>query len=160
MKDSTLHMEIERKFLVSGEFMDEVYNTTHITQGYLSTESGRTVRVRIRDEKGYLTIKGQSTTNGFSRMEWEKEISLEEAKKLMELCGDDVIDKERHLVKFGGHIFEVDVFHGLNEGLVMAEIELKDEKEGFQRPEWLGKEVTGDKRYYNSRLIANPYTKW
>ena len=159
---SVLHHEIERKFLIKGDFMPEVFNTTHICQGYISTNKNGTVRVRIRDDKGYLTIKGKSLDHGCSRLEWEKEIPLEEAQQLMQLCGHNIIDKERHLVHAadGVHIFEVDVFHGLNEGLVMAEVELGSPEEVFSHPEWLGEEVTGDRRYYNSQLIINPFSQW
>ena len=154
-------LEIERKFLVSGEFKELSFKSYRIIQGYLSTERGRTVRVRLRDGQGFLTIKGPANNGGFSRFEWEKEITAEEAGDLLNLCAGKVIDKIRYLVKGpDGHVFEVEEFHGDNEGLVIAEIELKSEKEDFIRPDWLGEEVTGDRRYYNSLLLNNPYINW
>lgn len=153
-------LEIERKFLVKGDYKKEAFKAFRITQGYLSSASGRTVRVRIRDDKGFLTIKGKAAKGGFSRFEWEKEIPVGEAEELIALCEDGVIDKTRHLVKVGDHIFEVDEFHGNNEGLTIAEVELGSEDEAFESPSWLGEEVTGDKRYYNSHLVSNPYKNW
>ena len=154
--------EIERKFLVDGDFKQEAYDAIRITQGYLSSVPQRVVRVRVKGENGYLTIKGEAGASGVSRFEWEKEISLEEAKVLLKLAEPGIIDKTRYLIKNtdGRHIWEVDVFHGENEGLVMAEIELSDENDPFDKPEWLGKEVTGDKRYYNSYLSKNPFNTW
>ena len=152
--------EIERKFLVKGKFKPEVFKSTRITQGYLSSVPERTVRVRIKGEQGFLTIKGKGTHSGISRDEWEKEIPLNEAEELLQLCEPGVIDKTRYLVKAGEHTFEVDEFHGENEGLIMAEIELKTENENFIKPAWLDKEVTGDDRYYNAMLTKHPYTKW
>lgn len=152
--------EIERKFLVQGDFLGEVYNAQRIVQGYICSAPGRTVRVRIRGDKGYLTIKGPSDAQGLSRYEFEKEITTDEAQCLMALCEPGVIDKVRHLIKRGSHIFEVDVFHGENEGLIIAEIELQREDEPFERPAWLGREVTGDRRYYNSMLTKSPYNTW
>lgn len=152
--------EIERKFLVNGEFKSRAYAQSHIVQGYISSARGRTVRVRIRDDKGYLTIKGASNEAGTSRYEWEKEITLEEAGELMKLCEPGVIDKTRYLVKSGEHIFEVDEFYGENQGLLVAEVELKSEDETFKKPDFIGKEVTGDVRYYNSHLMKEPFTKW
>ena len=144
--------EIEKKFLVKGDFRNEVFKTVHIVQGYLSRVPERVVRIRIKDDKGFITIKGKNV--GATRFEWEKEIPVEEAKKLLELCEPGLVDKTRHLIKNtdGKHTWEVDVFHGLKEGIVIAEIELDDENEPFDRPSWLGEEVTGDKRYYNSSL--------
>ena len=154
-------LEIERKFLVCGGFKELSFKSYRIIQGYLSTESGRTVRVRLRDGQGFLTIKGALNQGGFSRFQWEKEITAEEAGDLLNLCAGRVIDKTRFLVKGpDGHVFEVDEFHGDNEGLVIAEIELKSEEEDFIRPDWLGEEVTGDRRYYNSMLLNNPYINW
>lgn len=153
-------LEVERKFLVDGDFMPYVHKSVRIIQGYLNTAPERTVRVRIKDEKGYLTIKGASSTSGASRYEWEMEIPVSEAKELMKLCEKGVIDKTRHLVDAGAHTYEVDVFHGENEGLIMAEIELSSEDESFIRPDWLGKEVTGNRRYYNSMLMKQPYKEW
>ena len=154
--------EIERKFLVSGDFKKEAYGSVRITQGYLSSVPQRVVRVRVKGEKGYLTIKGAANETGVSRFEWEKEISLQDAQSLLQLAEPGIIDKTRYLIKNtdGNHIWEVDEFHGDNEGLVMAEIELSDENDLFDKPEWLGKEVTGDKRYYNSYLSKNPFNTW
>lgn len=152
--------EIERKFLVNGEFKSQAYAQSRIVQGYISSARGRTVRVRIRDGKGYLTIKGASNEAGTSRYEWEKEITLGEARELMKLCEPGVIDKARYLIKSGEHVFEVDEFYGENEGLVMAEVELKAEDEPFKKPDFIGKEVTGDIRYYNSHLMKEPFAKW
>lgn len=144
--------EIEKKFLVKGDFRNEVFKTVHIVQGYLSRVPERVVRIRIKDDKGFITIKGKNV--GPTRFEWEKEIPFEEAKKLLELCEPGLVDKTRHLIKNtdGKHTWEVDVFHGSKEGIVIAEIELDDENEPFDRPSWLGEEVTGDLRYYNSSL--------
>lgn len=153
-------LEIERKFLIVGPFKDKAYNCSHIEQGYICSASGRTVRVRIRDDKGYLTIKGPSGKSGLGRYEFEKEISLDEAQQLMAICLPGRIIKDRYLIHNGIHTIEVDEFHGENEGLVMAEIELHHENEEYLRPDFLGEEVTGDRRYYNSQLMANPYTLW
>lgn len=154
-------LEIERKFLVnSSAFMMEAVKHNRIVQGYLSSVPERTVRVRIKGDNGYLTIKGQSNASGMSRMEWEKEIVVEEAEQLLQLCEKGIIDKTRYEVIVGVHVFEVDVFGGENEGLVLAEIELTSENEIFEKPDWLGEEVTQDKRYYNSYLSKNPYENW
>ena len=120
----------------------------------------RTVRVRIKDEKGYITVKGKSSDSGMTRFEWEKEISTDEAKELLSICEEGMIDKSRYLVKVGNHTFEVDEFYGGNKGLIMAEVELESEDEPFERPSWLDREVTGDKRYYNAYLSNNPFAKW
>ena len=152
--------EIERKFLVKGDFKADSFKATRITQGYLSSVPERTVRVRVKGEKGYITIKGKGNDSGASRYEWEKEIPVDEVKELLKLCEPGIIDKTRYLVKVGEHTFEVDEFYGENEGLVMAEVELKDENENFIKPAWLGEEVTGDVKYYNSMLMKHPYTKW
>ncbi len=152
--------EIERKFLVRGAFQSQVRQSVRITQGYLSSVPERTVRVRLKGEKGYLTIKGKSDVSGLSRYEWEKEIPAGEARELLALCEPGVIDKIRHLVPVGTHLFEVDEFLGENEGLVVAEVELKSGDESFEHPEWLGPEVTGDRRYYNASLARCPYRKW
>lgn len=151
--------EIERKFLVSGEFRQDSPESYRIMQGYICSDPDKTVRVRVRGDKGFLTIKGRSSEDGLSRYEWEKEIPVSEAFELMALCGSGVIDKTRYLVPFGKHTYEVDVFHGANEGLVLAEIELSDEQEAFEMPSWLGEEVTGDVRYYNSMLSLHPFSK-
>ena len=191
-------LEIERKFLVAGEYKSLALSHSRITQGYLSSASGRTVRVRIRGDKGYLTIKGPALggngvvpeneasgaipvpadtmpahgplsrhsrpdrESGFTRFEWEKEISVEEAEALMALCEPGVIDKTRWLVPAGDgvHTWEVDEFHGDNDGLVVAEIELRSEDDEFEKPSWLGEEVTGDRRYYNSMLTKRPFRTW
>lgn len=155
-----MKQEIERKFLVSGEYKSKSFSQSRIIQGYICRSQGRTVRVRIRDEKGYLTIKGESDISGISRYEWEKEIPLSEAKELMKLCERGVIDKTRYLVQSGTHVFEVDEFYGQNQGLVIAEVELESEDEAFIKPDFAGKEVTGDRRYYNSRLTEHPFTEW
>ncbi|MBR4730979.1 MAG: CYTH domain-containing protein [Prevotella sp.] len=154
-------LEIERKFLVKGEgYKQQAYGQSHIKQGYISSSHGRTVRVRIRDERGYLTIKGPSENGGLSRYEFEKEITLDEAEQLMKLCEPGIIDKTRYLVKSGKHTFEVDEFFGENEGLVIAEVELGAEDESYEKPDFIGQEVTGDSRYYNSHLRKNPYSNW
>ena len=154
-------LEIERKFLTTSDaFKKEAFTQNRIKQGYLSSIPERTVRVRIKGDRGFLTIKGASNESGLSRFEWEKEIPVDEAQKLLLLCEKGVIDKTRFEVKFGNHIFEVDEFYGENEGLIMAEIELDSETETFEKPIWLGKEVTNDKRYYNSYLSQNPFKNW
>ncbi|MBQ7421713.1 MAG: CYTH domain-containing protein [Prevotella sp.] len=152
-------LEIERKFLVHKQmdWKSHAYACSHIQQGYMAAVN--TVRIRIRDGKGYLTIKGPSR-NGLSRYEFEKEISLEEAQQLMLLCESGVIDKRRYLVKSGHHIFEIDEFYGDNEGLVLAEVELTSEQESFEKPDFIGKEVTGDRRFYNKQMRANPFKLW
>ena len=152
--------EIERKFLVTGEYKSQAFAHSRIVQGYICSARGRTVRVRLRDGRGYLTIKGASDAAGMSRYEWEKEISQKEAEELMKLCEEGVIDKTRYLVRSGSHVFEVDEFYGDNEGLVMAEVELASEDEPFDRPAFIGREVTGDVRYYNSQLMRHPYREW
>ena len=152
--------EIERKFLVKGGFKEAAFDALRITQGYLSTAPGRSVRVRLRGDQGFLTVKGPSLDGGLSRFEWEKEIGADDARALLELCEPGIIDKTRWLVKAGSHTFEVDEFHGDNEGLVVAEVELNAPDEPFEKPAWLGEEVTGDRRYYNSSLTRNPYKIW
>lgn len=155
-----MYQEIERKFRVVGDFKSSATNCTHIQQGYIASGNGRTVRVRIRGDKGYLTLKGPSQNGGLSRFEWEKEITVAEAEALMRICEPGVIDKHRYLVPIGDHVFEVDEFHGDNDGLIMAEVELSDENEPFDRPEWLGREVTGNRRYYNSHMRKYPFCVW
>ena len=153
--------EIERKFLVKdSRFKELAFSSSRIAQGYICSSRGRTVRIRIRDEKGYLTIKGPAGENGLSRYEWEKEIPLDEAQELMKLCEPGMIDKTRYLVQSGNHVFEVDEFYGENEGLVVAEVELSSENEPFEKPDFIGEEVTGIAKYYNSFLMKFPYTKW
>lgn len=154
-------IEIERKFLVKNDsFKAAAFAKNRIAQGYLSSNPERTVRVRIKADKGYLTIKGLTNETGMSRFEWEKEIPVDEAKSLLLLCEKGVIDKTRYQIKVDKHIYEVDEFYGENEGLVIAEIELQSEAENFEKPSWLGQEVTNDKCYYNSNLSVNPYTNW
>ena len=154
-------LEIERKFLVRGDdYKRQAYSSSHICQGYICSGHGRTVRVRLRDHCGYLTIKGPSDAAGLSRYEFEKEITLDEAMHLMALCEPGKVDKTRYLVKSGSHTFEVDEFYGDNEGLVMAEVELGSEDEPFEKPDFIGKEVTGDRRYYNAHLVKHPFCTW
>lgn len=154
-------LEIERKFLVTDDsYKAMAFRCDHIAQGYLCREGGNSARVRVRGDKGYLTIKGPSMDGGLSRFEWEKEIPESEAWELLKLCHGGIIDKTRHLVKCGNHTFEVDEFHGDNDGLVVAEVELESADETFERPPFLGKEVTGDKRYYNSSLTRFPFKCW
>jgi adenylate cyclase len=154
-------IEIERKFLCTDDsYKKEAFTQNRIKQGYLNSNPERTVRIRIKGNKGFLTIKGISNNTGMSRFEWEKEIAIEEANQLLLLCEPGVIDKTRFEVKLGNHIFEIDEFYGENEGLIMAEIELESESTIFEKPNWLGKEVTNDKRYYNSYLSNNPYKTW
>ncbi len=152
--------EIERKFLVKGDFKSEVFKSTRITQGYLSSVPERTVRVRVKGDKGFITIKGIGNETGASRYEWEKEIPVEDVHELLKICEPGVIDKTRYLVKNGEYTFEVDEFYGDNDGLTVAEIELPSEDAAFNKPAWLGEEVTGDVRYYNSMLMKNPYKNW
>lgn len=152
--------EIERKFLVKGEFKNLASKETRIVQGYLSSIPERTVRVRIKGDKGFITIKGIGNASGAARYEWEKEIPVNEVEELLKICEPGVIDKTRYLVKAGNHTFEVDEFYGENLGLTVAEVELTSETESFEKPAWLGEEVTGDAKYYNSMLMKNPFTKW
>lgn len=152
--------EIERKFLVAGNFKEYVSKATRITQGYLSSVPERTVRVRIKGEKGFITVKGIGNDSGASRFEWEKEIPVADVQELLKICEPGVIDKTRYLVEVGSVVFEVDEFYGDNEGLIVTEVELNSEDQAFEKPEWLGEEVTGDKRYYNSMLMKNPYKNW
>lgn len=152
--------EIERKFLVKGDFKKSATKQTRITQGYLSSIPERTVRVRVKGDKGFITIKGIGNATGTTRFEWEKEIPVEEVNDLLKICEPGVIDKTRFLIKEGDHLFEVDEFYGDNQGLVVAEVELESEDEKFSRPDWLGEEVTGDKKYFNSMLMKNPFKNW
>ena len=153
--------EIERKFLVkSDKFKTESFKKTRITQGFLSTNPKRTVRVRIKGDFGFLTIKGKSNKSGTSRFEWEKEIPISEAQELLNLCKKGIIDKIRYEIKVDDFIYEVDEFLGHNQGLIVAEIELNNEEQKFRRPDWLGNEVTGEIKYYNSQLSMIPYCKW
>lgn len=153
--------EIERKFLVKGDYKRSVIKQSRIIQGYLSSVPERTVRVRVKGEKGFLTIKGVGSASGATRFEWEKEIPVAEANDLLKICEPGTIDKTRFIVpEQSGLKFEVDEFYGENEGLTMAEIELPSEDHPFEKPEWLGEEVTGDSRYYNSMLMKNPFKSW
>lgn len=153
--------EIEKKFLVtSDEFKKQASKETRITQGYISSVPERTVRVRIKGKSGFITIKGIGNDSGTSRFEWEKEIPVSEVDDLLKICEPGVIDKTRYEVKLGNHTFEVDEFYGENQGLVVAEVELENENDQFEKPSWLGAEVTGDVKYYNSMLMKTPFTKW
>lgn len=152
--------EIERKFLVKGAFKLHAYKQSRMMQGYICSTNGRTVRVRIADEKGYLTIKGPTNQSGITRYEWEKEILLSEAQELMKLCEGGIINKTRFYVRSGTHTFEVDEFYDANQGLILAEVELRAEDEAFVKPDFIGEEVTGDVRYYNSQLMKHPYSTW
>ncbi|MFP4064778.1 MAG: CYTH domain-containing protein [Bacteroidales bacterium] len=152
--------EIERKFLVNGNFRSHTSERTRIMQAYLSSAPERAVRVRVEGEKGFLTIKGKAHQQGTSRYEWEKEIPVKEARELLKICEPGMIEKIRHRVPAGRHTFEVDEFLGDNNGLIVAEVELGSPDETFKRPGWLGKEVTGDPRYYNAFLAKNPYQAW
>ncbi len=156
-------LEIERKFLVHKDgrpYRTQAYASSRITQGYICSERGRTVRVRIRDGRGYLTIKGPSDPTGTTRYEFEKEITPDEAQHLLKLCEPGLIDKTRYLVKSGRHTFEVDEFYGENDGLVVAEVELQSEDEPFTKPDFIADEVTGDRRFYNSSLRTAPFSAW
>ena len=153
--------EIERKFLVhSLDFITEASHAQKIAQGYLNSAPERTVRIRIKDDKGFITIKGKGDETGTTRFEWEKEIDLNEAEALLNLCETGVIDKIRYLIKKGKHTFEVDIFEGENKGLIVAEIELTEANEIFEKPIWLADEVTGDEKYYNAYLSKKPFTTW
>lgn len=154
-------LEIERKFLVLDDtYKHEAFSKSHIRQGYICSERGRTVRVRIRDSRAYITIKGPSLDGGLSRYEFEQEIPLADGEQLMMLCEPGIIDKVRWLVKSGEHTFEVDEFFGDNEGLVVAEVELQHADETPLMPPFIGQEVTGDRRYYNAQLRRQPYRTW
>lgn len=154
-------LEIERKFLVASEaFKEEAHTQTRIVQGFLNTDPERTVRVRIKGEQGFLTVKGKSNAAGTTRLEWEKEISLQDAEFLLVLCEEGVIEKIRYEVKAGNHIFEVDEFFGNNAGLIVAEVELASENEAFIKPNWVAEEVTGAHQYYNSQLSKHPFKSW
>lgn len=155
-----MSIEIERKFLIKGDFKQDAYTHEEIVQGYLSSVAERTVRIRIKGAKAFITIKGIGNISGTSRYEWEKEISVSDARELLHLCEPGVIDKIRYYIKVGEHVFEVDEFRGENQGLTVAEIELTSENESFDKPDWLGEEVTGDQRYYNASLVKKPYKEW
>ncbi len=152
-------IEIERKFLVKGDFLPFVTKKEKIVQAYLCNTPEKNVRVRVMGEKAYITIKGPSNKNGFSRCEFEYEIPVADAEEILNLCESGFIEKIRHYIVYENHTFEVDVFYGANEGLVIAELELESESQDFFKPDWLGKEVTGDVRYYNAYLIRHPFTQ-
>ena len=154
-------IEIERKFLVNSRaYKEEALSVERISQGFLNRHPERTVRIRIKGDIGYITVKGISNKTGTSRFEWEKEIPYKEARQLLGICEEGIIHKTRYSVTVGEHIFEVDEFHDNNQGLIIAEVELMDENESFEKPKWLGKEVTGDVKYYNSQLSEHPYLSW
>lgn len=154
-------IEIERKFLViSNAYVFEAQNKKRIIQGFLNTDPDRTVRVRLKDSEGFLTVKGKSSEDGLSRFEWEKEILKEDALNLLKLCESGVIDKMRYEIPYGNHIFEVDEFFGDNKGLILAEVELNETNESFKKPHWLGEEVTGQIKYYNAQLSKKPFNTW
>ena len=155
-----MNYEIERKFLVKGEFKFKAFTHWRIVQGYLSSVPKRVVRIRIKGEQAYLTVKSTVSGNGLTRYEWEKEIPVKDAEEMLTFCEKDIIEKTRYLVQVGNHVFEVDEFYGANAGLLMAEVELQSEDEEFEKPDWLGKEVTHDIRYYNSMLVKDPYSTW
>ena len=156
----TMAQEIERKFLVVGDFKSSAESSERLIQGYLCSVPERTVRIRVSGDRGFITVKGACDRTGVSRFEWEKEIPVTEAVELLALCEDGVIDKTRYRVRVGDHFFEVDEFHADNQGLTVAEIELSYKDESFEKPECLGMEVTGDARYYNSALSSNPFKNW
>ena len=154
-------IEIERKFLINNMgFKEMASSKNHITQGFLNTDPKRTVRIRIYGEEAYITVKGKGNASGTTRFEWERPISVQDAKALLPLCEPGVLEKIRYRVPVGKHIFEVDEFLGENKGLYVAEVELSDEDEGYEKPVWLGSEITGEIKYYNSQLSKNPYTTW
>lgn len=155
-----MNYEIERKFLVKGDFKSKSFTHWRIVQGYLSSVPERVVRIRIKGDEAYLTIKSTISGGGLTRYEWEKEITVEDAEDMLKFCEKEIIEKTRFLVQVGDHVFEVDEFYGSNQGLVVAEVELQSEDELFEKPEWLGKEVTHDIRYYNSMLVKSPYCEW
>ena len=158
---SSQMVEIERKFLVlSNDFLNDAFSKKRIVQSYISSNPERTVRIRIKEDKGFITIKGKGNHSGTTRLEWEREIPLQDAEMLLLICENGTIDKIRHEIKAGNHIYEVDIFLGENEGLIMAEIELQSEDELFEKPTWLGQEVTNDERFYNAYLSKKPFTTW
>lgn len=155
------HLEIERKFLVKSDgFRQKATSQTRIVQGFLNTDPDRTVRVRIKGDKGFLTVKGSSNESGTTRFEWETEITASEAANLIDLCEAGILEKTRFELPFGNHLYEVDEFLGENKGLILAEIELNHEDERFEKPDWLGEEVTGQVQYYNSQLSRKPFKQW
>ncbi len=156
-----MSLDIERKFLVKNDAFKKVsFQQKIIKQGYLNSDKNRTVRIRISDHQGFITVKGVSNASGATRFEWEKEIDVTEATEMLSLCETTIIDKNRFLVESGKHIFEIDEFYGDNQGLIIAEIELNSENETFEKPTWLGEEVTGNAKYYNSYLSKFPFSTW
>lgn len=155
-----MSLEIERKFLVKGDFKSHAHQCQDVAQGYLSSVAERTVRIRIKGDKGFITIKGIGSADGLSRYEWEKEISITDARDLLALCEQGKIEKKRYLVDYGSHTYEVDEFLGDNAGLVVAEVELNAVDECFEKPDWLGDEVTGIEKYYNAALSKHPFKDW
>jgi len=156
-----MSLEIERKFLVKNDTWKKVtFKQIIIKQGYLNSDKNRTVRIRISDHQGFITVKGVSNASGTTRFEWEKEIDVQEANQLLAICEPNIIEKTRYLVKNGIHIFEIDEFFGANKGLVIAEIELNSENEAFEKPSWLSEEVTGNTMYYNATLSKLPFSLW
>ncbi|NLA61830.1 MAG: CYTH domain-containing protein [Bacteroidales bacterium] len=155
-----MNYEIERKFLVVGDYKSHAFNHYRLVQGYLSSVLERVVRIRIQGDTAYLTIKSTVSDTEFTRYEWEREIPLEDAEEMLKFCEKEIIEKTRYLVKVGAHLFEVDEFYGNNQGLVVAEVELASEDEVFEKPDWLGQEVTSENRYYNSMLVKHPYSEW
>lgn len=154
-------MEIERKFLVKNKaFIDEAFKKRRIVQGYICSDPERSVRIRLYDDEAFLTIKSATNERGWSRYEFETPIGLKDAEELIRLCLPGLIDKVRHYVNVSGHTWEVDIFHGENEGLIVAEIELKSEDETFELPSWIGQEVSGKAQYYNSMLAKHPFSQW
>lgn len=159
--NSNTNLEIERKFLVrNNHFKEQAISKHYVVQGFLNTNPERTVRVRVKNDQGFLTIKGISSEDGTSRFEWEKLISKPEADQLLLLCEEGIIEKERYEVPVENSLFEVDVFSAANSGLIIAEIELSSVDALFPKPEWLGAEITGDPKYYNSQLSKQPYNTW
>ena len=156
-----MNVEIERKFLVKNkDFKNLSYKEEVFKQGYLNSDNTRNVRIRVTNDKAFLTIKGASNASGTTRFEWEKEINRQEAEQLLLLCEPTIIEKKRYYIKNDDLIFEVDEFYADNQGLILAEIELNSEHQKFKKPDWLGKEVTGNKEYYNSYLSKNPFKSW
>ncbi len=150
--------EIERKYLLIGDEWKSLGEGTLFRQGYLNSQKERVVRTRTMGDKAAVTIKG--ITVGATRLEFEYDIPFEDCEKLLELCEQPLIEKTRYKIEFEGLVWEVDEFHGVNEGLVVAECELESEDQTIDKPSWVGEEVTGDPRFYNSNLIANPYSTW
>ena len=154
-------IEIERKFLVTNtDCIALATRQNRIVQGYLNSNPERTVRIRIKGNQGFLTIKGKGNDSGTTRLEWETLIPVKEAEQLLSLCEKGIIDKIRYEIPHGNHLYELDIFSGENQGLIIAEIELKSETEQFLKPDWLGAEVTGDEKYYNAYLSNHPYQNW